>query len=61
MAKDFFEHAAAPFADSPPGAVNGPQAMRGTVEWLVSLFSDIHLTIETLVADGDIGMRSWAS
>lgn len=54
MAKDFVEHAAAPFADSPPGAVDGPQAMRGTVEWLVSQFPDIHMTIEALVADGDI-------
>lgn len=54
MAKDFVEHAAAPFADSPPGAVDGPQAMRGTVEWLVSQFPDIHMTIEALVADGGI-------
>ncbi len=54
MAKDFVEHAAAPFADSPPGAVDGPQAMRGTVEWLVSQFPDIHMTIDELVADGDI-------
>src|SRR3954465_6829027 len=43
MAEDFVEHAAPPFADSPPGAVDGPQAMRGTVEWLVSQFPDIHM------------------
>lgn len=28
--------------------------MRGTVEWLVSQFPDVHMTIEALVADGDI-------
>lgn len=54
MAKDFVEHAAAPFADSAPGAVDGPQAIRGTVEWLVSQFPNIHVTIEELGADGDI-------
>lgn len=54
MAKNFIEHAAAPFADSAPGEVDGPQAMRGTVEWLVSQFPDIHMTIEALVADDDI-------
>lgn len=54
MATDFTENAAAPFARSAPGHVSGPQAMRGTVEWLVAQFPDIHMTIEHIVADGDI-------
>src|SRR5215470_14898581 len=33
MAEDFFEHAAAPFASTAPGRVNGPAAMRATAEW----------------------------
>lgn len=61
MAKDFVEHAAAPFADTAPGEVDGPQAMRGTVEWLVSQFPDLHMTIEALVADGDVVVARIAS
>lgn len=54
MAASFIEHAAAPFAQSAPGQVDGPQAMRGTVEWLLTQFPDIHMTIEQLVAEDDI-------
>lgn len=38
MAEEFVEHAAAPFAPSAPGKVNGPQAMRQTAEWLLAQF-----------------------
>lgn len=53
MAEDFVEHAAPPFAPSAPGRVNGPQAMRGTVEWLLAQFPDLYMTIEAMVAEGD--------
>ncbi len=38
MAEDFLEHGVAPFAQSAPGRVNGPQAMRATARgcWLNS-------------------------
>ena len=53
MAEEFVEHAAAPFAKSAPGKVNGPQAMRQTAEWLLAQFPDLHMTIEAMVAEGD--------
>ena len=52
-ADDFVEHAVAPLGESAPGRVNGPQAMRGTAEWLLAQFPDLHMTIEALVAEGD--------
>lgn len=54
MAAEFVEHAAAPFAAGPPGRVNGPQAMRGTVEWLTGQFPDLTMEIEAIIADGDL-------
>ena len=53
MAEEFVEHAAAPFAQSAPGKVNGPRAMRQTAEWLLAQFPDLHMTIEAMVAEGD--------
>ncbi|HET7271882.1 MAG TPA: ester cyclase, partial [Rubrobacter sp.] len=53
MAEDFVEHAVAPFAQSAPGRVNGPQAMRATAEWLLAQFPDLHMTIEAMIAEGD--------
>ena len=54
MAEHFVEHAAAPFAQSAPGRVNGPQAMRRSAEWLLAQFPDLHMTIVAVVAEGDI-------
>jgi predicted ester cyclase len=54
MAEDFVEHAAAPFAQSAPGRVNGPHAMRASAEWLLAQFPDLHMTIEEVISDGDI-------
>jgi steroid delta-isomerase-like uncharacterized protein len=54
MAEDFIENAAAPFAPSAPGKVQGPSAMRATVEWLVSQFPDIHMQIESIIAERDL-------
>ena len=53
MAEDFVEHGVAPFAQSAPGRVNGPQAMRATAEWLLAQFPDLHMTIEAMIAEGD--------
>ena len=53
MAEDYVEHAVAPFDQTAPGRVNGPQAMRGTAEWLLAQFPDLHMTIEAMIAEGD--------
>jgi predicted ester cyclase len=53
MAEDFLEHGVAPFAQSAPGRVHGPQAMRATAQWLLAQFPDLHMTIEAMVAEGD--------
>jgi predicted ester cyclase len=53
MAEDYVEHAVAPFGQSAPGRVNGPQATRRTVEWLLAQFPDMRMTIEAMVAEGD--------
>jgi len=53
MAEDYVEHAAAPFSESAPGRVNGPEAMRQTADWLLAQFPDLHMTIEAMVAEGD--------
>ena len=53
MAEDFVEHAVAPFAQSAPGRVNGPRAMRATAEWLLAQVPDLHMTVEAIVAEGD--------
>jgi len=53
MAHDYLEHAAAPFSESAPGRVNGPEAMRQTAEWLLAEFPDLHMEIEAMVAEGD--------
>ena len=54
MAQDYLEHAVAPFGQTEPGRVNGPAAARQTVEWLLAQFPDLHMTIEAIVADGDL-------
>src|SRR5215831_14454621 len=54
MAEEFDEHAPAPFSSSEPGRVNGPKAMRETAQWLLKQFPDMHMTIEAIVAEGDM-------
>lgn len=54
MAEDYLEHAQAPFSDREPGRVNGPQATRETVRWLCEQFPDMRMTIQVIVAEGDI-------
>ena len=53
MAEEYLEHAPAPFSESAPGRVNGPQAMRKTAEWLLALFPDLHMKIEAMITEGD--------
>ncbi len=48
MAEDFVEHAAAPFAQTEPGRVSGPVAMRQTAEWLLAQFPDLHFSGELM-------------
>ncbi|MFF9564739.1 ester cyclase [Leifsonia sp. NPDC014704] len=54
MADDFFEHAPAPFSQTPPGRVHGPSAMRGTVAWLTGQFPDLRMDVEALIAEDDV-------
>jgi predicted ester cyclase len=54
MADRYIEHAAAPFGQSEPGEVHGPQHMRGVVTWLFEQFPDMRWEIEALIAQGDI-------
>ena len=48
IAPDFFNHAA------PPGRDRGPESMRWLATMLRTTFPDLHITIEELVAEGDI-------
>jgi predicted ester cyclase len=54
MAQDYLEHALAPFGQTEPGRVNGPAATRQTTEWLLAQFPDLQMTIEAMVAEGDL-------
>lgn len=54
MARNFVEHAAAPFGTDEPGRVDGPSHMRETVAWLTGQFPDMHMAVEAVVADGDL-------
>jgi predicted ester cyclase len=54
FASTYVEHAVAPFQNDEPGEVNGPEHMRGVVEWLVAQFPDITMQVEALVSEGDL-------
>jgi predicted ester cyclase len=54
FAQEYVEHAVAPFQATEPGAVAGPEHMRGVVRWLRSQFPDLHMTVEAIVAEGDM-------
>jgi predicted ester cyclase len=54
MAETYVEHAVAPFGTQEPGPMPGPEGMRRTVAWLIDQFPDLHMTIEALVAQGDL-------
>lgn len=50
----YIEHAIAPFGSEAPGAVAGPEHLRNTCTWLRNQFPDIHMTIESIVEEGDL-------
>ena len=54
VARDYVEHAVAPFGRTEPGRVNGPDTMRQTVEWLVDQYPDLTMTIEAIITEGDL-------
>lgn len=54
VAPHFTEHAHAPFSEQEPGLVDGPQAMRGSMDWLLRQFPDLSMTVEALVAQDDL-------
>lgn len=53
VADAYVEHAVAPFGQSEPGQVNGPQATQATAEWLITQYPDLRMVIEAIVAEGD--------
>lgn len=59
MAVTFTEHAPPPFSSDSPGAVNGPKAMRGTCTWLLEQFPDLTMTVEMMIAEGDLVSPRW--
>jgi predicted ester cyclase len=54
VATRYIEHALAPFGDSEPGEVDGPEHTRSVVGWLREQFPDIQMTVEFGIAEGDL-------
>jgi predicted ester cyclase len=54
IAATYMEHALAPFGTEEPGPIPGPDGMRRTISWLFDQYPDFHMTIEALVAQGDL-------
>ena len=54
FARDYAEHAVAPFQTEEPGIVDGPEHMRGVVTWLRDQFPDMQMTVEAIAAEGDM-------
>jgi len=52
-ATEYTEHALAPFGDTEPGRVNGPEHLENTVRWLTAQFPDVRMDVEALVAEDD--------
>jgi predicted ester cyclase len=53
-AQVYIELAVAPFGRDAPGTVAGPEHLRETSVWLRAQFPDIHMTIESIVEEGDL-------
>jgi predicted ester cyclase len=53
-ATEYMEHAVAPFADSEPGPVDGPEHLRNTLRWLTEQYPDLRMNVEALVAEDDL-------
>lgn len=54
MAEHYTEHAIAPFGQSEPGSVQGPQHARSAAEWLHAQFPDMRMKVEMVIAEGDL-------
>jgi SnoaL-like polyketide cyclase len=54
VAEEYVEHAIAPFGREEPGQVHGPSHAREVVGWLTAQFPDLEMTVESLVAEGDM-------
>ena len=54
MAEEYVEHAVEPFGTQEPGQVHGPSHQRGVVEWLRGQFPDLRMTIQSIVAEGEL-------
>ena len=54
MAEEYVEHAVEPFGRQEPGQVHGPSHQRGVVEWLRAQFPDLRMTIQSIVAEGEL-------
>ena len=53
VAERYHEHALAPFGDSEPGVVAGPVHVTEVARSLREQFTDLHITVEHLIADHD--------
>jgi len=54
MAEEYVEHAVEPFGRQEPGQVHGPSHQRGVVEWLRAQFPDLRMTIQSIIAEGEL-------
>jgi predicted ester cyclase len=54
MAEEYAEHAVEPFGRQEPGQVHGPSHQRGVVEWLRAQFPDLRMTIQSIIAEGEL-------
>jgi len=54
MAEEYVEHAVEPFGRQEPGQVHGPSHQRGVVGWLRAQFPDLRMTIQSIVAEGEL-------
>jgi len=54
IAGEYIEHAVATFGRSSPGRVPGPPTMRQTAQFIIDQFPDVVMTIESIIAEGDL-------
>ena len=54
IAPEYLEHAVATFGHSSPGRVPGPSTMRQTAQFIIDQFPDVVMTIESIIAEGDV-------
>lgn len=50
----YIEHAIAPFGQGAPGLVDGPRHLVEASTWLLAQFPDLEMSVEAMVADGDL-------